>query len=115
MPHEPDRQPHAGDRDVLTAFIVNDFAVPTGGSDRVALAEAVGLARRGHRVTLIAGHGGPDPLLLEAGVEVLVTGQQTTLSDPNRVRAAAQGVWNRTAGALVRDALARADRGDTVI
>src|SRR5437763_10436346 len=103
MPHEPDHQPHAGDRDVLTAFIVNDFAVPTGGSDRVALAEAVGLARRGHRVTLIAGHGKPDPELREAGVTIRVTGQQTTLGDDRRARAAARGIWNREAAALASE------------
>ncbi len=103
-----------GDRP-LSVVVVNDFATVTGGSDRVALTEATGLARRGHRVTLIAGHGEPDTELLDAGVEVLRTGQQTTLSDPNRLRAATQGVWNRAAAALVNDALARAQRGRTVV
>jgi glycosyltransferase involved in cell wall biosynthesis len=99
----------------LSVVVVNDFATITGGSDRVALTEAAGLARRGHRVTLIAGHGEPDPQLLEAGVAVLRTDQQTTLSDPNRLRAATQGVWNRAAAALVQDALTDANLSDTVI
>jgi glycosyltransferase involved in cell wall biosynthesis len=111
----PDPQPRRPGDSRLSVVVVNDFATITGGSDRVALAEAVGLARRGHRVTLIAGHGEPDPQLLDAGVEVLRTGQQTTLSDPNRLRAAAQGVWNRRAAVLVRDALAQADRSNTVV
>jgi glycosyltransferase involved in cell wall biosynthesis len=110
-----DPQPARHGEPPLSVVVVNDFATITGGSDRVALAEAVGLAGRGHRVTLIAGHGEPDPELLDAGVEVLLTGQQTTLANPNRLRAAAQGVWNRTAAALVRDALARADRAHAVI
>jgi glycosyltransferase involved in cell wall biosynthesis len=110
-----DPQPHRHDDRPLSVVVVNDFATITGGSDRVALAEAVGLARRGHRVTLIAGHGKPDPQLLDAGVEVLCTGQQTTLSDPNRLRAAAQGVWNRAAAGLVHDTLARADPAGTVV
>jgi glycosyltransferase involved in cell wall biosynthesis len=46
---------------------------------------------------------------------VLSTEQQTTLSDPNRLRAATQGIWNRAAAALVRDALARADPVSTVV
>ncbi len=110
----PDPQHPEADRP-LSVVIVNDFATITGGADRVALAEAVGLARRGHRVTLIAGQGEPAPELLEAGIDVRVTGQQTTLSDPNRLRAAAQGVWNRQAAGLLRDVLAQTDRDRTVV
>lgn len=115
QPASPDPGPSRLGDSRLSVVIVNDFATITGGSDRVALAEAVGLADRGHRVTLIAGVREPDPQLLAAGVEVLCTDQQTTLSDPNRLRAAAQGVWNRAAAVLVRNALAKADPANTVI
>jgi glycosyltransferase involved in cell wall biosynthesis len=95
--------------------VINDFAGVTGGTDRVALTEAAELARRGHDVTLIAGHGETDPDLLDAGVTVHRTGQHATLSDPRRVRAAAQGVWNRPSRTLVHKVLASADRGDTLV
>jgi glycosyltransferase involved in cell wall biosynthesis len=85
----------------LSVIVVNDFAEVRGGTDRVALDEAAGLARRGHRVTLIAGAGDPAPSLLEAGVTVHVTGQRSTLEDSDRIRAAARGIWNRHAAALV--------------
>jgi glycosyltransferase involved in cell wall biosynthesis len=99
----------------LTVIVVNDFAAITGGSDRVALAEAAGLARRGHRVTLIAGHGEPEGELVEAGVAVRSTRQHSTLADPNRLRAASRGVWNRRAAALVAEVAAVADPRTTVV
>jgi glycosyltransferase involved in cell wall biosynthesis len=101
--------------DPLTVVLVNDFATIAGGTDQVALGEAAGLAQRGHRVTLVSGSGKPDPQLLVAGVEVLSTEQPTTLSDPNRVRAATRGLWNQPAGALVRQVLADANPASTVV
>jgi glycosyltransferase involved in cell wall biosynthesis len=99
----------------LEVIVINDFAELTGGTDRVALAEATGLAERGHRVTLVAGHGDPDAGLLAAGVRVRSTGQHATVHDPSRVRAAGQGIWNRSAAELVREITATADRRRAVV
>jgi glycosyltransferase involved in cell wall biosynthesis len=99
----------------LNVVVINDFAAVTGGSDRVALAEAAGLAQRGHRVTLIAGHGEPGPETTAAGIAVRTTGQPTTIADPHRLRAAGRGIWNRAASALVREVLAEPTRGPTVV
>jgi glycosyltransferase involved in cell wall biosynthesis len=96
-------------------ILINDFAELNGGTDRVALAATQGLAERGHRVTLIAGHGEPPGGLLRAGVRVRHTSQQSTLEDPNRVRAATQGIWNRAAAAMVRDVAAAAHPERAVI
>lgn len=103
------------DEHPLAVIVVNDFAEVVGGTDAVALAEAAGLARRGHRVTLVAGQGEPDPELLEAGVSVHRTRQRTTLEDPNRLRGAAQGIWNRASAALVQRVVDQADSSGTVI
>jgi glycosyltransferase involved in cell wall biosynthesis len=93
----------------LGVLIVNDYAAPAGGTDTVALAEAAGLARRGHRVTLLAGSGEPGAALVDAGVTVRLTGQESTLADPNRARAAARGIWNRSAAAAARELAREAD------
>jgi glycosyltransferase involved in cell wall biosynthesis len=111
----PDAQHPGSDRTPLNVVIVNDSAAATGGSERVAVAEASGLARRGHRVTLIAGDGEPDPELVDAGVKVRMTGQPTTLDDPRRARAAARGIWNRASAALVRDVLNGVDRRSAIV
>jgi glycosyltransferase involved in cell wall biosynthesis len=99
----------------LNVIIVNDFASITGGADKVALTEAAGLARRGHRVTLLAGRGEPDAEMLAAGVEVRTTGQQTILDDPNRVRAAGRGIWNRASAELVESVARVAEPRSTVV
>ena len=99
----------------LSVIIINDFASVAGGTDAVALAEAAGLARLGHRVSLVVGQGEPDPELLEAGVIIRKTGQQTTMGDLNRLRAAARGIWNQASANLVRDLAAEADRRSTVV
>src|SRR5260370_24743790 len=79
------------------------------------MAGSGGLARGGHQVTLLGGAGEPDPEMLRAGVGVLSTGQPSTLADPNRARAAARGIWNRAAAAIVRELAAEAAGRPTVV
>jgi glycosyltransferase involved in cell wall biosynthesis len=112
---EADAGASLGDERPLAVIVINDFAGILGGTDGVAIAEAAGLARRGHRVTLIAGQGEPVPELIEAGVTVQGTGQHTTIGDPNRLRAAARGIWNRRSAAVVQEISGAADRGTTVV
>jgi glycosyltransferase involved in cell wall biosynthesis len=107
------RSPRAGAE--LSVVVINDFAGVTGGSDRVALAEAEGLARRGHQVTLIAGQGAPSAQLLAAGVTVRTSGQETIGGDRHRLGAAARGLWNGPAGALAASTLRGLDPGRTVV
>jgi glycosyltransferase involved in cell wall biosynthesis len=104
-----------GPAERLSVLVLNDFASVAGGTDAVALAEAAGLARRGHRVTLMAGTGEPAAELLNAGVTVRSTGQQTTLGDPSRASAAIRGIWNRASAALVRDLATSADSRPTIV
>jgi len=96
-------------------IIINDFAAVVGGVEKIAIIEAAGLAERGHRVTMVVGHGEPASELAEAGVSVRDTGQLTTLGDPNRLRAAARGIWNRKSAALVRELAGRADSERAVV
>jgi glycosyltransferase involved in cell wall biosynthesis len=112
---EPDRAPAQGRERPLSLIIINDFAASIGGTDRVAVTEAAGLAGRGHQVTLVVGDGTPDPELAQAGVKVRSTGQSATLRDPNRLRAATQGIWNRRAAGLVRELTGSADPRSTVV
>lgn len=108
-------RPLSGARAELSVVVINDFASVTGGSDRVALAEAGGLARRGHRVTLIAGQGTPSEQLLGSSVAVRTSGQPSLAEDNLRLRAAARGIWNSQAGSLVSETLRGLDPGRTVV
>jgi glycosyltransferase involved in cell wall biosynthesis len=99
----------------FAVILVHDFAAIKGGAERVAVGEAAGLARRGHRVTMIAGHGEPDPELLDAGVVVRLTGQHATIDAPSRARGATQGLWNLRSAQLVRDAAAGTNARSTIV
>jgi glycosyltransferase involved in cell wall biosynthesis len=96
-------------------IIINDFAYVNGGASQVALADAVGLQRAGHRVTFFAAVGPAAAELTEAGVEVVLTGQHDILSDPRRVRAVIQGIWNFKARRALAEMLAPCDPDDTIV
>ncbi len=75
--------------------VLNDNARVTGGADKVALASAVGLARRGYHVELLTATTPIAPELLSVpGLTVHSTDQYEILHDPSRLRAATQGLWN---------------------
>jgi glycosyltransferase involved in cell wall biosynthesis len=95
--------------------IVNDFAHINGGTAMVALSSAAALARRGYPVTLFAAVGPVLAELTREGVDAICLGQHEIAADPNRLRAAVGGLWNRTAGRRMREVLRNLDPSDTVI
>lgn len=94
--------------------VVNDRAFPGGGASKVALQSAAGLARRGWRVTLFAAMGPVAPWLQEAGVEVVLLGQQD-LASGRRSKTFVQGLWNRTAGERLEALLKPEPGGRTLV
>ena len=99
----------------MQVLLLNDFAAVRGGSDQVALAEARGLAARGHQVTLWTAVGPVDPGLLGVpGLEVHCLGIQDILEDPQRLRAMARGLWNRTGAQALTRWLSGRDRHQIV-
>lgn len=94
--------------------VVNDRAFAGGGASKVALQSAIGLARRGHRVTVFAAMGPVDSELRSAGVAVQVLGQ-ADLASGNRGRLAIQGLWNREAATRLAALLAARPPGQTVV
>ena len=86
--------------------VLNDNARITGGADKIALDSAVGLARRGYHVDLLTATTPIAPELHSVPrLAVHSTDQFEILHDPNRLRAATQGLWNvksyRAAGTLL--------------
>lgn len=98
-----------------TIIIVNDAAHITGGAGKVALQSAIGLARKGYHVVLFTAIGPVDEKLIEAGIEVVCLEQHDILSDPNRLRAIRQGIWNRRAAQAFSALLDCCSPNDTVI
>ncbi|GAC1490644.1 MAG: glycosyltransferase family 4 protein [Vulcanimicrobiaceae bacterium] len=95
--------------------VVNDTLHVDGGAAQVAISSAIGLRRRGYRVTVFGAVEPIAPELLAADVDVISLGQRTILEDNDRRRAATQGIWNATAYRRFRAFLESCDARDTVV
>ena len=82
----------------MNVVIVNDTAYVNGGAAKLAIAEALGLADRGHAIIFFAAVDPVDEALSRhPNIRVLSTHQFDLFADPNRLRAFIQGWWNETA------------------
>jgi glycosyltransferase involved in cell wall biosynthesis len=100
----------------MNVVIVNDFAYVNGGAGQVALASAKGLAARRHRVTVFTAVRSPaESMPGSENLAVINTGQQEIAHDPNRLRAAVQGIWNTRARRAMHGLLDALDARDTVV
>lgn len=99
----------------MKIIIVNDFAFVNAGTAQVALLSAGGLVRSGHDVTLFAAVGPFDAQYHLPGLRVICTGQHEIVTDPQRGRAAVQGIWNTYAAHVMAAFLAEMDPCETVI
>ncbi len=100
----------------MKLIILNDFGYVDGGASKVALSSAVALAERGHRVLLFCGVG-PVAESLQAvpGLSVQCLGIQEIASDPNRLRASVQGLWNNSAAEVFLEATVDWPPRETVV
>ena len=99
----------------LNLIIVNDFAHVNGGAAKVALHSAVGMAHKGWPVTVFSA---VEPVMAELQgptVKLICTGQHQILTDPSRMRAARQGIWNRPAALRMGRLLDGCDRSRTIV
>src|SRR5579872_1527251 len=86
-------------------FVLNDFCHVQGGASKVAIDEAVALAASGVDVTFLGAVGPVCDALCDAPLRV-VSLDQPQLSDVIRHPGAAiRGLWNRAAGAALRELL----------
>lgn len=99
----------------MNIVIVNDFAYVNGGTAQVALSSALGLAEAGHRVTLLTAVGPFDKKYSHHNIQVVCTGQFEIVQDPNRARAALQGIWNPVASHAMKTLLQDMDRQNTIV
>ena len=100
----------------MNILIINDTAHINGGAAKLAIAEAVGLADRGHTVNFLSAVR-PVSAELENHPNICVTNtdQYDLISDPNKLRAFLQGLWNRKAANTTRQILQRSDSASTVV
>jgi glycosyltransferase involved in cell wall biosynthesis len=107
--------PSYHDAEPLNIVIVNDFAHVNGGAAQVAISSAIGLSSRGHKVTFFAAVPPIADELKKTRISMVLTDQFDIKNDPNRFRAATQGIWNSHAAAKMKVHLAGLDRRRTVL
>lgn len=96
--------------------VLNDFAYIAGGASQVALASAVGLARRGYGVTFVSAVGPVEPgITAHPNLQVVCTHQHDIAKDPKPLRAAGQGIWNPRAGKTLSKVLDHCDARNTIV
>jgi glycosyltransferase involved in cell wall biosynthesis len=95
--------------------VANDFAHVNGGAAQVAISSAAGLASRGHKVIFFAAVPPVAPELQVPNLLVELTGQADIKTDPNRLRAATQGIWNWRAASQLRARLQPLDPQRTIV
>jgi glycosyltransferase involved in cell wall biosynthesis len=100
----------------MNVVVLADFAYMNGGAGRIALDSAKGLARRGHTVILFCAVGPvADDLRAVPGLTTICLDQKDVWGNPNRLRAAMQGLWNPTASGRLREVLRDLDPEHTVV
>lgn len=106
MPDAPER---------LTIVVCYDYGHVNGGAAKVAIAGAIGLAERGHRVIYFCPVGPVDPRLEDAGVEAICLDEPDLAGESSPLKAAMRGVWNTAAAKRLSSVLAPLDRKASVI
>jgi glycosyltransferase involved in cell wall biosynthesis len=100
----------------MHVIVATDFAYVNGGAANIALGSAKGLAGRGHDVTIFSGVGPvAEDLRGVPGLRHVCLDQLDVWRDPNRMRAAAHGLWNQEAARRMTDLLAHFDPARTIV
>ena len=99
----------------MKIVLVADHAYINGGQAKVVVESALGLAARGHAVTVFAAVGPADPRLAEAGVSVVLTDQTDVSRTDSLMRFGVQWLWNAPAAARLRALLAGLDPRESVV
>ncbi|HWM60530.1 MAG TPA: acyltransferase family protein [Rhizomicrobium sp.] len=99
----------------LSVLVLNDFCYVQGGASKVAIDEAVSLARAGAQVTFLGAVGPPCEALNEPGLTVECLDQRELLDVTRHPGVALQGLWNARAYRRVRKILADMPPGQTIV
>jgi glycosyltransferase involved in cell wall biosynthesis len=98
-----------------SVVILNSFCHVQGGASRVAIDEAVGLARSGVAVTFVGAVGPVSEELSAAGLRVVCLGQPQMADGPGNPRVAIQGLWNAAAYEAMKVVLRECDPRNTIV
>ena len=100
---------------VKTVVIIDNNATAAGGTAQVAVASAVELSKQDLRVIYFAGPDGICPQMQDSNVEVHTAGTYGINTDPNKLRAAVNGIWNKQNARALKKLLETLETESTVV
>jgi glycosyltransferase involved in cell wall biosynthesis len=98
-----------------SVVVLNSFCHVQGGASRVAIDEAVGLARSGVAVTFLGAVGPVSPELVTPGLRVVCLDQPQMSAAPSSPKVALQGLWNMAAYEAMSAVLRECNPRDTIV
>lgn len=99
----------------MNVIVVNDYACVQGGAAQVAVSSARGLADSGCKVYYVFAVGPAAPALTHPNIVLVDLQQYDLLSNPSRLQAAVEGVWNFSVEKQVLEFLSSFSSSDTVV
>ncbi len=100
---------------IKTVILLNSFCHVQGGASRVAIDEAIGLARTGLRVIFVGAAGPIAQELLNSNIEVVCLGQAALSNEPSNLSLALRGLWNQSASNAMANILHGLDPTCTIV
>jgi hypothetical protein len=100
---------------VDNVIVLNDFCHVQGGASKVAIDEAAALSESGVEVTFLGAVGPVCDALSDARVKVVCLDQPELADVVKHPAAALRGLWNRAAGAALRELIAPLDRRRCIV
>lgn len=98
-----------------TVVVLNDFCYVQGGASKVAIDEAVALARAGVEVIFFGAVGPPAAELRDAPLRIECLDQRELLDVGRHPAVMLQGLWNGTAGRRAKEVFAQLPRDRTIV
>ena len=96
-------------------MIIADFGYVEGGAAKVALDSVRLLHEAGYKVVLFCGSERVDPLIDGLGIKIEKLGMYELKSNPSKLNAMINGIWNRTAAARLKECLTELDPKNTIV
>ena len=95
--------------------IVSDNADVNGGAADITINTASMLAERGYKIYFFAGTGEPDKKLIHSNINIINLNQYDLISNPNKLMAAFQGIYNFKARREFAKLLSTLNKDETII
>ena len=96
-------------------IVINDYGSVAGGSSKIAIDSATGLAGRGYDVTYFCAVPPVEERLRAAGVRVICTDQPASVNNASPTRGALQNLWNVGSQLRLSQLLAEVDPRKTIV